>query len=204
MVRFQTDLRVCSQACLRADNHQWRARATMVKDAALACGGLAGSLDACASFRDPANAFPACSVRARAHAAARIAPATQHSARCSAISSRPIPRRHRSSLGKPAGSNGRALRTIRRRRLQRHSHSPGSACRRLILSISRRRSHGFVTYGTDSGHESKPASRRRSCAQRRGLREFRVPFVQKVRDAAVALMGAPMASRRRKSISWII
>ena len=38
---------------------------------------------------------------------------------------------------------------------------------------------GFVTYGTDSGHETKPGEPPQAlCAQRRGLREFRASLLQ--------------------------
>src|SRR5882757_5189780 len=100
MVRFQTDLRVWLASMLAVlTTTSGAPAATMVEDAALACGGLAGSLDAVridsATLQTPSQL--AVSERAPTPAA-RIAPATQHSARCSAISSRPIPRRHRSSL----------------------------------------------------------------------------------------------------------
>jgi feruloyl esterase len=192
MVRFQTDLRVWLASILAGlATISGAPAATMVEDAALACGGLAGSLDAVridsATLQTPSQL--AVSERAPTPAA-RIAPANP--AFCKVLghieptdlNAPPI----KFEVNLPVEWNGRSV-----------QYGGGGFNGTLITGLGLPPAYpfdrpaplarGFVTYGTDSGHESKPGEPPQVFALNdEAFENFAYRSYKKVRDAAVALM----------------
>src|SRR5437660_3565500 len=159
MVRFQTDVRVWLATMLAVLATIGAApAATLAEDAASACGGLAGSLDAVRIDSATLQAPSQLTVSERAPTpAARIAPANP--AFCKVLGhieptdpgAPPI----RFEVNLPVEWNGRAV-----------QYGGGGFNGTLITGLGlppaypfdkpSPLSRGFVTYGTDSGHESKP------------------------------------------------
>src|SRR6266568_3304404 len=192
MVRFQTDLRVCLASMLVAlTSISGAAAATMVEDAALACGGLAGSLDAVridsATLQTPSQL--AVSERAPTPAA-RIAPANP--AFCKVLGhiepTDPKAPPIKFEVNLPVEWNGRSV-----------QYGGGGFNGTLITGLGLPPAYpfdkpaplarGFVTYGTDSGHESKPGEPPQLFALNdEAFENFAHRAYKKVRDAAVTLM----------------
>jgi feruloyl esterase len=192
MVRFQTDLRVWLASMLAVlTTTSGAPAATMVEDAALACGGLAGSLDAVridsATLQTPSQL--AVSERAPTPAA-RIAPATP--AFCKVLGhiepTDPKAPPIKFEVNLPVEWNGRSV-----------QYGGGGFNGTLITGLGLPPAYpfdkpsplarGFVTYGTDSGHESKPGEPPQVFALNdEAFENFAYRSYKKVRDAAVALM----------------
>ena len=165
--------------------------ATMVEDAASACGSLAGSLDAMhidsATLQTPSQL----AVSARAPTpAARIAPA--NAAFCKVLGhiepTDPKAPPIKFEVNLPIEWNGRSV-----------QYGGGGFNGTLITGLGLPPAYpfdkpsplarGFVTYGTDSGHESKPGEPPQVFALNdEAFENFAYRSYKKVRDAAVALM----------------
>src|SRR5450631_920565 len=192
MVRFQADLRVWLAGMLAGLATIGAApAATMVEDAASACGGLAGSLDAVrigsATLQTPSQ--HAVSERAPTPAA-RIAPANP--AFCKVLGqiepTDPKAPPIKFEVNLPVEWNGRSI-----------QYGGGGFNGTLITGLGLPPAYpfdkpsplarGFVTYGTDSGHESKPGEPPQVFALNdEAFENFAYRSYKKVRDAAVALM----------------
>src|SRR6266700_3613853 len=192
MVRFQTDLRVWLASMLVGlTTISGAPAAPMVDDAALACGGLAGSLDAVridsATLQTPSQL--AVSERAPTPAA-RIAPANP--AFCKVLGhiepTDPKAPPIKFEVNLPVEWNGRSV-----------QYGGGGVNCTLITGLGLPPAYpfdkpsplarGFVTYGTDSGHESKPGEPPQTFAlNAEAFENFAHRSYKKVRDAARALM----------------
>ena len=192
MKRFQTDLRVWLASMLAGLATIGAApAATMVEDAASACGGLAGSLDAVridsATLQTPSQL--AVSERAPTPAA-HIAPANP--AFCKVLGHiEPIDPKAppiKFEVNLPVEWNGRSV-----------QYGGGGFNGTLITGLGLPPAYpfdkpsplarGFVTYGTDSGHETKPGEPPQVFALNdEAFENFAYRSYKKVSDAAVAMM----------------
>ena len=181
-MRFQTDLRVWLASLLAGlATISGAPAATMVEDAASACGGLAGSSDAVQIDSATLQAPSQLAVSERAPTpAARITPANP--AFCKVLGhiepTDPKAPPIKFQVNLPVEWNGRS-RAIWRRRLQRRSHhrarpAAGLSFRQAVAARARLR---------HLRHRFRPRDQARRaaaglCAQRRGLREFRPSRLQ--------------------------
>src|SRR6202047_967605 len=192
MVRFRTELRVWLASMLAVlTTTSGAPAATMGEDAALACGGLAGSLDAVridsATLQTPSQL--AVSERAPTPAA-RIAPANP--ALCKVLGhiepTDPKAPPIKFQVNLPVEWNGRSV-----------QYGGGGFNGTLITGLGLPPAYpfdkpsplarGFVTYGTDSGHESNPGEPPQLFALNdEAFGNFSHLAYKKVRDAALALM----------------
>src|ERR1043166_9620728 len=192
MIRFQTDLRAWLATMLAVlATINAASAATLAEDAALACGELARSLDAVridsATLQPPSQL----TVAERAPTpAARIAPANPAFCKVLAHIEPADPRAPpiRFEINLPVEWNGRSV-----------QYGGGGFNGTLITGLGLPPAYpfdmpsplarGFVTYGTDSGHETRPGEPPQLFALNdEAFENFAYRSYKKVRDAAVALM----------------
>jgi hypothetical protein len=192
MVRFQTNLCVWLASTLAGLATIGAApAATMVEDAASACGDLAGSLDVVRIDSATLQMRSQLAVSERAPTpAARIAPA--NAAFCKVLGhiepTDPKAPPIKFEVNLPVEWNGRSV-----------QYGGGGFNGTLITGLGLPPAYpfdkpsplerGFATYGTDSGHESKPGEPPQVFALNdEAFENFAYRSYKKVRDAAVALM----------------
>src|SRR5882757_8742389 len=192
MVRFHADLRVWLASMLAGlATISAAPAATMIEDAASACGGIAGSSNAVRIDSVTLQTPSPLAVSERAPTpAARIASANP--AFCKVLghieptdtNAPPI----KFEVNLPVEWNGRSV-----------QYGGGGFNGTLITGLGLPPAYpfdkpsplarGFVTYGTDSGHESKPGEPPQVFALNdEAFENFAYRSYKKVRDAAVALM----------------
>src|ERR1051326_3278523 len=192
MVRFQTDVRVWLATMLAVlSTINAAPAATLAEDAASACSGLAGALDAVRIDSATLQAPSRLTVSERAPTpAARIAPANP--AFCKVLGhiepTDPKAPPIRFEINLPVEWNGRSV-----------QYGGGGLNRTPITGLRLPPPYlfdmppplgrGFVTYGTDSGHETRPGEPPQLFALNdEAFENFAHRSYKKVRDAAVALM----------------
>src|SRR5437660_25842 len=192
MVRFQTDVRVWLATMLAVLATIGAApAATLAEDAASACGGLAGSLDAVRIDSATLQAPSQLTVSERAPTpAARFVPAVP--AFCKVLGhiepTDPKAPPIKFEVNLPVEWNGRSV-----------QYGGGGFNGTLITGLGLPPAYpfdkpsplarGFATYGTDSGHENKPGEPPQVLALNdEAFENFAYKSYKKVRDVAVALM----------------
>ena len=192
MIRFQTDLRAWLATMLAVlATINAASAATLAEDAALACGELARSLDAVRIDSATLQAPSRLAVSERAPTpAARIAPANP--AFCKVLGhiepTDPKAPPIRFEINLPVEWNGRSV-----------QYGGGGFNGTLITGLGLPPAYpfdmpsplarGFVTYGTDSGHETRPGEPPQVFALNdEAFENFAYRSYKKVRDAAVAVM----------------